>query len=52
MNLQNKLTLSRVLLVPVVLVFVLYPIGGELCARIVAAALFLIAALTDLFDGK
>ncbi len=52
MNLPNKLTLSRVLLVPVVLVFILYPIGGELCARIVAAALFLAAALTDLFDGK
>ena len=52
MNLPNKLTLSRVLLAPIAILFILFPIGGELCARLVAGLLFIITALTDMFDGK
>lgn len=52
MNLPNKLTLSRVFLAPIAIIFVLYPIGGELCARLIAAVVFVITALTDMLDGK
>lgn len=52
MNLPNKLTLSRVLLAPIAIIFILYPIGGELCARVIAAAVFIITSLTDMLDGK
>ncbi|MBQ9921500.1 MAG: CDP-diacylglycerol--glycerol-3-phosphate 3-phosphatidyltransferase [Clostridia bacterium] len=52
LNLPNKLTVLRIILVPLCMVFILYPIGGEFVARIIAAALFLVTALTDLADGK
>ena len=52
MNLPNKLTLARVLMAPIAFIFVLYPIGGEICARIIAATVFLLTALTDMLDGK
>lgn len=56
MNLPNKLTVLRVLLVPVFLVFLtvepLYAAVGETPARLIALAVFIIAALTDLLDGK
>ena len=53
MNLPNKLTIFRILLVPAYMVFILLPenILGETWPKIFAAALFLIAALTDLVDG-
>ena len=44
----NILTLLRVLLVPVVVLAMLSPVPG---GRLTAAALFGVAALTDLFDG-
>ena len=53
-NLPNKLTIFRVILVPVIMIFILIPendIFNETWANIFAAALFLIANLTDLFDG-
>jgi len=53
-NLPNKLTIFRILLVPAFMVFVLLPKNNvlpETWSRIFAAALFLIAALTDLLDG-
>ena len=52
MNLPNKLTLARVIMAPIAMVFVLYPIGGETTARILAAVLFVLTALTDMLDGK
>ena len=52
MNLPNKLTLLRVIMAPIAMVFILYPIGGENVARIVAAVLFVLTALTDMLDGK
>jgi len=48
MNLPNKLTIARILLVPAVMVFIY--IDGN-WANIVAALLFLVAAATDLLDG-
>jgi len=51
MNLPNKLTLFRIILVPVVMVFILMPFPNETWSKIFASALFLIANITDLFDG-
>ena len=56
-NLPNKLTLFRIIIVPVIMIFILLPLKADenaniiLWAKIIAAALFLIAALTDLIDG-
>ena len=49
MNLPNKLTLLRIILIPVFMV-VLY--WGFPYANYVALAIFIIASLTDLLDGK
>ncbi|MCL1857775.1 MAG: CDP-diacylglycerol--glycerol-3-phosphate 3-phosphatidyltransferase [Oscillospiraceae bacterium] len=53
-NLPNKLTIFRIILVPVIMIFVLIPendIFPPTWCKIFAAALFLIASLTDLIDG-
>ena len=50
-NLPNILTLIRIALVPPIIVFILIPWQSQTVFNIVTAALFLIAALTDLFDG-
>lgn len=55
MNLPNKLTIIRILLVPVFLFFGLFCFPGEygeIISRLVAAAVFGLAALTDFIDGK
>ncbi|MGI6298035.1 MAG: CDP-diacylglycerol--glycerol-3-phosphate 3-phosphatidyltransferase [Saccharofermentanales bacterium] len=63
MNLPNKLTLARIILVPFIIIFMLpIPFGGEIFAgwnnfvvnygHFPAALLFVIASLTDMFDGK
>ncbi|MBO4650968.1 MAG: CDP-diacylglycerol--glycerol-3-phosphate 3-phosphatidyltransferase [Clostridiales bacterium] len=63
MNLPNKLSLMRIILVPFILLFMLpihigsfEPTGWNefICeyGMIVAAVLFVIASVTDLFDGK
>ncbi len=48
MNLANKLTILRILLVPVFMIFLLnkFPYGVH-----IAAAIFIIAAITDTLDG-
>ena len=50
-NLPNKLTIFRIILVPVYMIFILAPFLGDVWSRILAASLVLIAALTDLIDG-
>ena len=51
MNLANKLTLLRVLMIPVFLVALLSPLFDGQTARYVAAGIFILAALTDSLDG-
>lgn len=51
MNIPNKLTVLRVLLVPVFVVFMLVPFPGE-WSKWAALAVFILASLTDLADGK
>lgn len=50
MNLPNKLTILRVILVPVFVVFLMCDITGY--DKWIALAIFIIASLTDLLDGK
>ena len=50
MNLPNKLTMFRILMIPFVLVFLLVDITTY--DRWVAVTLFIIASLTDMADGK
>ncbi len=51
MNLPNKLTILRIILVPVFVVITLSNCFGD-NSRWVALAIFIIASLTDLLDGK
>lgn len=50
MNLPNKLTVLRVIMVPFFVAFMLYPIAGD-ASKYVALALFCIASFTDFLDG-
>lgn len=55
MNLPNKLTLIRMILVPVFVVFMLAPFNGAACEGIykwIALIVFVGASLTDMADGK
>ncbi|MCM1437946.1 MAG: CDP-diacylglycerol--glycerol-3-phosphate 3-phosphatidyltransferase [Roseburia sp.] len=49
MNLPNKLTISRVIMIPVFILFFYLNFTGHM---FVAFGVFLIASLTDLLDGK
>ena len=49
MNLPNKLTLLRIILIPIFMVVLYWGFPG---ATYVALAIFIIASLTDLLDGK
>ncbi|QDQ97649.1 CDP-diacylglycerol--glycerol-3-phosphate 3-phosphatidyltransferase [Tomitella fengzijianii] len=51
-NLANMLTMLRILLVPVFLVVLFLGDGHDTAARIGAAAVFALAALTDRIDGE
>lgn len=51
MNLPNKLTILRVLMIPLFVVFMCVDIFGE-ADKYVAVAIFSIASITDLLDGK
>lgn len=53
MNLPNKLTLFRLCMVPVFLVFLCVPLPlGDTALRIITAAIFAVVSLTDMIDGK
>ena len=52
MNLPNKLTIVRVCSIPFFVAALLFDHGNNYTMRIVANVLFIIASLTDLFDGK
>ncbi|WOV86056.1 CDP-diacylglycerol--glycerol-3-phosphate 3-phosphatidyltransferase [Sporosarcina oncorhynchi] len=60
MNLPNKITVSRIILIPIFMLFMIvdfgfgnFEIGGTILSieHIIGAALFIIAAATDWFDG-
>lgn len=51
MNLPNKLTMCRVILIPFFVFFLLAPYFPE-NGKYIATVIFIIASLTDLFDGK
>ena len=52
MNLPNKLTILRVIMIPFFVLALLYNGGENQTLRYVAAAIFIIASLTDMLDGK
>ncbi len=54
-NLPNKLTILRMILVPIVMVFILYPVltgNNDILYSIIPAVLFILTAITDFIDGK
>ena len=51
MNLPNKLTILRVLLIPFFVVFMLFDITGA-ADKWIALVIFCVASLTDMLDGK
>ena len=52
LNLPNKLTLLRMLMVPFLMVFITFDFGlGDVVARLIAAAFFGLASFTDFVDG-
>ena len=51
MNLPNKLTVLRVLMVPFFVLFMLTDIGGA-ANKWIALVIFCVASLTDMLDGK
>lgn len=54
LNLPNKLTLLRVIMIPFFMFFIIFPdvLGSDLVSAIVATVIFILTALTDMLDGK
>lgn len=52
MNLPNKLTVLRVILIPFFVISLLAFGGSVRLLRYLAAAIFIVASLTDMLDGK
>ena len=52
MNLPNKLTMARIVLIPFMIFFYLANFIPYGIGKIVALVIFIVAALTDLLDGK
>lgn len=50
MNLPNKLTVLRMILVPIIILVLLLPVG--VATNVIGAFIFLAASLTDMLDGK
>lgn len=50
MNIANKLTLFRIILVPILLVLLVYENNVYVCYA--ALVVFVVAAVTDLYDGR
>ncbi len=52
LNLPNRLTLVRMVMVPFLMVFIAFDFGLGVWSRLIAAAFFGAAALTDTLDGR
>ena len=51
LNLPNKLTLARMIMVPFLMVFITFDFGLGIWSRLIAAAFFALASATDFVDG-
>ena len=53
MNLPNKLSLARVIMVPVFMIVIAFPesVMPDVWSRIIGTAIFILTALTDMLDG-
>ena len=51
MNLPNKLTMARVIMIPFFVIFMLTGWGGE-ASKWISLAIFIVASITDFLDGK
>ena len=51
MNLPNKLSIARVIMVPLFMLAVILPVLPDTWSRIIGAAIFILTALTDMLDG-
>ena len=53
LNLPNKLTLLRIVLVPVFMIAMIAPIfESDMVSRLVAFGIFVLTSITDMLDGK
>lgn len=52
MNLPNKLTVLRMIMIPFFMAIIIFPVLGGFWSRIAAAVIFGLTALTDMLDGK
>ena len=52
MNLPNKLTVLRVIMIPFFVVALMMEGGSNQTYRMIATAIFVIASLTDFLDGN
>ncbi len=52
MNLPNKLTVMRVILIPFFVAALLYDNGSSQTMRVVANVIFIVASLTDLLTER
>lgn len=53
LNLPNKLTVLRLILIPFCMLVIIYPFfAGDVLWRLIAAALFGLTAFTDMLDGR
>lgn len=51
LNLPNKLTVLRMIMVPVCIFFISFSGWNEVTTRIIAAVIFILTSLTDMLDG-
>ena len=52
MNLPNKLTILRIIMIPFFVLFMLIDCGVRQSYRYIASVIFIVASFTDLLDGK
>ncbi|HAN21624.1 MAG: CDP-diacylglycerol--glycerol-3-phosphate 3-phosphatidyltransferase [Clostridiales bacterium GWF2_36_10] len=54
LNVPNRLTILRIIMIPFFMLFIIYPFFGKdnlYISRIIAGLLFILAAVTDFLDG-
>ncbi len=51
LNLPNKLTIFRIIMAPVCMLFIMLTVMPDLWARVISAAIFIVTAATDMLDG-